>query len=366
MPFTKVWGNTAAVLSTAVNWLPVNVRNSAYAWTASGSGTNEYYLRTAGGANPGFAAAPDSVYANGSAVTSGTPGSLAAARWGYGDNDTLGYSTIYIRLSDGADPDSKTNGWVTFYQTPRAAEHIRFPNSSFDASSGLDYSAIASGDVIFDGYAGNIGTATNYAYFDPDKFEFLALGGQAFIDIGAAAIPVQITGTGQAASGERGLYLRGSAITVANIAGGSVGIAALDGETSTITTARVLGDSTQVLIGSGCGLTTLHVYGGEVRVRASSITTIIQYGGTIYLEGAASATTYTQYGGIAYWNSTGTIGTHNHYGGTWDETKNGAARTLTTQNLYLPGGTLLLNKEAVTRTNLPSMQQTLAMTTSEA
>jgi hypothetical protein len=145
-----------------------------------------------------------------------------------------------------------------------------------------------------------------------------------------------------------------------------VGIAALDGETSTITTARVLGDSTQVLIGSGCGLTTLHVYGGEVRVRASGITTIIQYGGTIYLEGAASATTYTQYGGIAYWNSTGTIGTHNHYGGTWDETKNGAARTLTTQNLYLPGGTLLLNKEAVTRTNLPSMQQTLAMTTSEA
>jgi hypothetical protein len=61
MPFTKVWGNTAAVLSTAVNWLPINVRNSAYAWTASGSGTNEYYLRTAGGANPGFAAAPDSV-----------------------------------------------------------------------------------------------------------------------------------------------------------------------------------------------------------------------------------------------------------------------------------------------------------------
>lgn len=110
MAFTKVWLGTTGDLSLDTNWNAVNVRSPAYSWTASGSGTNEYYLRTAANANPGFAAIPTTVTINGSAATSGSVGSLAAGRWGYGDNDTLGYSTLYVRLSDGTDPDTKTSG----------------------------------------------------------------------------------------------------------------------------------------------------------------------------------------------------------------------------------------------------------------
>jgi hypothetical protein len=364
MPFTKVWGTTGTNLGTATLWEPISLRSAAYSWTASGSGTNEYYLRTAASGNPGFAAQPNNLYINGANATEGTAGSLTAGQWDYADNDTLGYSTIYVRLSDGTDPDTKTNGYVSFYQTPRATEHIRFPYGAGDASSGLDYSAIASGDVIFDGYDGTIGAATGYAFFDPDKFEFEAQSGQAFIDIGAAAIAVQIKGTGSAAAGDRGLWLRGTGITVLNITGGSVGIAARAGELSTVTTARVLNEGSSLWIGSGCGLTTLHVYGGEVRIRAAGLTTVIQYGGTVYLEEAASVTTYTQKGGTAYWNSTGTIGTLNGYGGTWDEQQYGAARTCTTTNLYSGNWALLLNKEAVTRTNAPTINDSLILNVS--
>lgn len=364
MPFTKVWGTTGTNMGTATLWEPISVRSAAYSWTASGSGTNEYYLRTAANGNPGFQAKPNNVYVNGANTTEGTVGSLAANRWGYGDNDSLGYSTLYVRLTDGSDPDTQANEHISFYQTPRATEHIRFPYGAGDASSGLDYSAIASGDVIFDGFDGNIGAATGYAFFDPDKFEFDARGGQAFIDIGSAAIAVQIKGTGSAASGDRGLWLRGTGITTANITGGSVGIAARAGELSTVTTCRVLNDGTSLWLGSGVTLTTLHVYGGEVRVRCSGLTAVIQYGGSVYLEEAASATTYTLRGGQCQWNSTGTIGTLNLYGGTWDEQQYGAARTLTTTNIYGGNAVLLYNKEAVTRTNAPAVNDSLVLNVS--
>ena len=43
----------------------------------------------------------------------GALGSLAAGEWGYGDSSSEnGYNTIYVRLSDGTDPDSKASGYV--------------------------------------------------------------------------------------------------------------------------------------------------------------------------------------------------------------------------------------------------------------
>lgn len=74
-------------------------------WTASGSGTNEYYLlNTAAGYT---ATEPDRVKELGIILVKGSLGSLGIAQWGWGDNDALGYNTIYIRLTDEADPDSK-------------------------------------------------------------------------------------------------------------------------------------------------------------------------------------------------------------------------------------------------------------------
>jgi hypothetical protein len=62
-----------------------------------------YLLNTA----PGYTATePDIVKQLGSNMVKGS-GSLALGEWKWGDFDTLGYNTIYVRLSDDTDPDSK-------------------------------------------------------------------------------------------------------------------------------------------------------------------------------------------------------------------------------------------------------------------
>lgn len=84
-----------------------------YQWTASGSGTNEYYVELNGGGDPSIST-PTIVIENGSRISEGSAGSLSAGEYDYADNDTLGYSTIYIRLSDGADPDTKASQYVMY------------------------------------------------------------------------------------------------------------------------------------------------------------------------------------------------------------------------------------------------------------
>lgn len=84
----------------------ISIRTSDYEWIASGSGTSEYYLRLAAThGDPGIPF-PAVIEGNKAVISRGTLGSLAADRWGYGDNDSLGYSTIYVRTSGSVDPDS--------------------------------------------------------------------------------------------------------------------------------------------------------------------------------------------------------------------------------------------------------------------
>jgi hypothetical protein len=87
-----------------------------YRWIASGSGTNEYYMQTSAGADPSLDT-PRAVLENLTLMTEGTVGTLAAGEYDYGDNDTLGYSTLYVRLSDGTDPDTKASEYVIFSDT---------------------------------------------------------------------------------------------------------------------------------------------------------------------------------------------------------------------------------------------------------
>jgi hypothetical protein len=75
-------------------------------WIASGSGTNEFYLVNT--AAMYVALKPDHMYENDVEMLEGAVGSLGVQQWDWGDNDALGYDTIYVRLSDGADPDSKS------------------------------------------------------------------------------------------------------------------------------------------------------------------------------------------------------------------------------------------------------------------
>ncbi len=88
-----------------------SLRNSTYKWTASGSGTNEYYCELAAGGDPSLEE-PNGIKVAGTTATNGTLGSLAAGEWDWGDNDSLGYSTVYIRLSSGNDPDSEIEDYI--------------------------------------------------------------------------------------------------------------------------------------------------------------------------------------------------------------------------------------------------------------
>lgn len=112
-------GNTYKAENTTANTLEItnledvrtSILNATYKWTASGSGTDEYYLELAAGGDPGLTEY-DYLQENNANMTPGTVGSLATGEWDWGDNDTLGYSTVYVRLSDGADPDDRPDGYV--------------------------------------------------------------------------------------------------------------------------------------------------------------------------------------------------------------------------------------------------------------
>lgn len=356
MPFTKVFGTTAGAYSTETLWRKISVRTPAFSWTASGSGTNEYYCRTAANGNPGFVSSPTTnlVFLDGVAAASGSLGSLTAGQFGFGDNDTLGYSTLYVRLADGADPDSKTLDWVQFQQMPKATEHVRWAadSGSINSATGIDQSAVAIGDfIVEEGCDATFGSESlGYLSIDPDRFEFNGIG-EAWINLHTAAIPIRVYSTASPEAGAVGLYLRGTALTVVDIMGGSVGIAVRGGEISTMTTARLLGEGSAMKLGSGCTITNLHVYQGEALVQCG-VTTTILYAGSIITEGNGAMTTVTMKGGEYVFNSSGTIATFHAYSGTLDTMKSGAARTISTLNLYNGTTQIPYNKEAVTITTL--------------
>ncbi len=109
---TFAYGDNEDVTIDLVDAVPT------YRWilsTAVGA-VNEYYCELFGGGNPGLVD-PDEVHLNGIIATEGTLGSLVAGTWDYGNNDTLGFNTVYVRLSDGTDPDTKAPGYVEHVMT---------------------------------------------------------------------------------------------------------------------------------------------------------------------------------------------------------------------------------------------------------
>ena len=91
---------------------PTNYRNSSYKWTKSNNGTNEYYLELSEGGSPSIDVSPLSVLLNDSPIGNGTLGALGEGKWAYGNNDLLGYNTIYVRLPDSSDPNEKPIGYI--------------------------------------------------------------------------------------------------------------------------------------------------------------------------------------------------------------------------------------------------------------
>lgn len=130
-------GNPITITSYGTGDAPIITRGTvltaaAYKWTASGSGTNEFYLEAAAGGNPSLSE-PTTIFLNGvnlgatnqsstgwcSACPLPNPalGSLTDHTWGWGDNDSLGYSTVYIR-DDTGDPDGSGVSIESIAETP--------------------------------------------------------------------------------------------------------------------------------------------------------------------------------------------------------------------------------------------------------
>ena len=202
-----------------------------------------------------------------------------------------------------------------------------------DITAGLDQSGVAIDKFVVDGFTGKIGSlALGYLQIDPDSFSFNG-SDVSFIDIGSAAIDLDIRGTTSGGT-TRGLYLKGSAIAVLSLIRGNVGLANQYGETSTAATIRVLGGT--LFCGTGASLTTPDSYGGTTNLKAS-VTTLNVYSGTITTSSAAAITTLNGFGGSVTHNGSGAITTANLEGATLDLTDSGLVRTVTTLNLKAKG-----------------------------
>jgi hypothetical protein len=119
-------------------------------WTSAGSST--YYLQKVGGLNPRISL-PVGVYELDSALTQGTLGALTASQWAYGDNNSLGYNTIYVRLSDGAAP---TNNEIS---VSYAKLGVNISNCRFEQLGGAGIFMRSGGSLSFPGHARIIGCA---------------------------------------------------------------------------------------------------------------------------------------------------------------------------------------------------------------
>jgi hypothetical protein len=232
---------------------------------------------------------------------------------------------------------------------PVNSDNVRLTSAGGSITTGLNQSSVTLGDFIVErSFSGSIGSATGYLQIACGVFIFEGLG-PAFINLGSSAIGVEVRGTGAASAGEYGLNLLGSALTLLNVLRGSVGVATLLGQTSTVGNVRLASSSSRVGLGPGVTLSTAaSVINGSLESSAT-IPTITLDGGQATLLRAAASTTVNARGGTLIHSSTGTLATINASGGTVDWTRSGAARTVTTINWT--GGTLLLNVGPVTYTN---------------
>ena len=90
-----------------------DLQGVAYKWTESGT-ADEWYLEAAAGGDPGLSDQQALAYlsVNGGIHNRGLVGWLGTGTWGWGDNDTLGYSTVYVQSA--TDPNGQAAGYYTW------------------------------------------------------------------------------------------------------------------------------------------------------------------------------------------------------------------------------------------------------------
>jgi hypothetical protein len=90
----------------------VNLRTTGYEWIQSTAYPNTYRLQLAGGGAPNIDRTRYLNVNESILLFSGNIATLAVNQWAYGNKDSLGYDTFYVRLSDDTDPDSKSDGYI--------------------------------------------------------------------------------------------------------------------------------------------------------------------------------------------------------------------------------------------------------------
>ncbi|MFZ8932385.1 MAG: hypothetical protein ACO2ZP_00615, partial [Bacteriovoracaceae bacterium] len=97
-------------------------------WEQSTTEPNEYYVVKSNGQNANVID-PLKVYVENNEYSRGTLGGLALNEFAFGDNDSIGFDTLYIRLGDDTDPDTHNYGHVeaAYYVeivTPWSADEV--------------------------------------------------------------------------------------------------------------------------------------------------------------------------------------------------------------------------------------------------
>lgn len=337
----------------AATWSPISLRNTALQWTASGSGTGEYYLEATGGGNPtgvisGFVE-PSAVQENGTAMTAGTAGSLTASQWDWADNDTLGFSTVYARLADDTDPDTKTDGYVTFTDSPNANDNVYIRGAV--SIVGSDQSGTELDDfIVLPGFTGTLGTADSYLKIDmadADRFEFTATG-TCYIDLGDAAVSPIVNRTASAANGQAGLYLKGSALNDLFVRGGTAKLVGASVDDAYVYSGgSLIGDTD-----TDC-TADIHNNGGTITWDGTGVDFFNQ-SGTATINGSDAWAVVECNAGTVTCNTSGTVTAANATNsGTIDLTKSSLTRTVTTPKVE-GQGKIIYDPALVTMTNVTS------------
>ena len=234
---------------------------------------------------------------------------------------------------------------------PGAADAVILTDSSQDVDAGLDQSAIVLASLTIDqSYTGDIGTSAAYLQIDT---AILNIGqhygagspsgsGRIKIDLDDTACVATIYNSGTSTDNKPAILLiANQATTTIEVRKGSVGIAYLPFETTTIATIKTnyltqKNTDADVHIGSGVTLTTLSMAGGTVDLLCAA-TTVTAEDGILTIGGSGAITTVNASGATIYANSTGTITTMNITGGTVDFRRSQVAKTVTTLKLDAPG-----------------------------
>jgi len=156
---------------------------NTYKWTQSATQNTEYYVELSGGGDPGFMVSSrvgdvmGQLRLDGVPATLGTIGSLDNFEWAWGNNDTLGFDTIYYRHDGVGDPDGSGVGFLALRSAMITGNIIK-NNICFDAVT-RELWAIWGGENPGDATGGS-GNIYEYNCFGTEATNFIEWGDETY------------------------------------------------------------------------------------------------------------------------------------------------------------------------------------------